>query len=186
MRIPHHTVYQANSLDSAPLTVMSNSLECAIPYFGQTSTPLQRRAAWPYTASMLKTLQGPVAIYILLGCSTPLYSFIAPLRRSLMRDMLGAQLYPKPGTNVRCFGMLCWTVRHNCAMLFSGPCYAVLLAKRHAMLGAIVRCYSPGGAMLGASGAQVRGQCTARSGEACQGPLYLNPPSAQLASCNTL
>ena len=28
--------------------------------------------------------------------------------------------------------------------------------------------------MLGASGAQVRGQCTARSGEACQGPLYLN------------
>ena len=123
--------------------------------------------------------------YILLGCSTPLYSFIAPLRRSLMRDMLGAQLYPKPGTNVRCFGMLCWTVRHNCAMLFFGPCYAVLLAKRHAMLGAIVRCYSPGGAMLGASGAQVRGQCTARSGEACQGPLYLNPPSADLPSCNS-
>ena len=37
-----------------------------------------------------------------------------------------------------------------------------------------MQCYSPAGAMLGASDSQVRGQCTARSGEACQGPLCLN------------
>ena len=43
-----------------------------------------------------------------------------------------------------------------------------------AMLGTIVL-FSSCGAMLGASSAQVRGHCTARSGEACQGAMYLNP-----------
>ena len=52
---------------------------------------------------------------------------------------------------VPCYAMQCYA-GHNCAMLFSSC-----------------------GAMLGASSAQVRGHCTARSGEACQGAMYLNP-----------
>ena len=64
----------------------------------------------------------------------------------------------------------------NAMLGYARLCYAMLCyaMQYQAMLGTIVL-FSRCGAMLGASSAQVRGHCTARSGEACQGAMYLNP-----------